>query len=119
MGYELRHSGNTNSRPEFTRRAFLSSLVSAAILAPHAMGQQQTATDMAERFRQMSEDYERKGLAEPFKGITTNGNVIPDLFEISPSGVSTESVRNAADRFITSLTSVQISRTMFPVDDSE
>ncbi len=119
MGHELRHSGNTDSRPEFTRRAFLSSLVSAAILAPRAIGQQQTATDMAERFRQMSEDFERKGLAEPFKGITTKGNVLPGLFEISPSGVSTEPVRNAADKFITSLTNVQLSRTMFPVDDTE
>jgi hypothetical protein len=120
MENKLRHSGDANSGPQLhTRRAFLSSLISAAILAPRATGQQQTATDMAERFRQMSEDYERKGLAEPFKGITTDGNVIPDLFEIGPTGVSTEPVRNAADRFITSLTNVQLSRTMFPVDDIE
>jgi hypothetical protein len=120
MGHKLRHSSDTDSRPEFqTRRAFLSSLISAAILAPRAICQQQNATDMAERFRQMSEDFERKGLAEPFKGITTNGNIIPDLFEIGPSGVSTEPVRNAAERFITSLTNVQLSRTMFPVDDTE
>jgi hypothetical protein len=37
---------------------------------------------MAERFRQMSEDFERKGLSEPFKGITSNGHLVPDLFEI-------------------------------------
>lgn len=119
MANELRHAGHPDSRPEFTRRAFLSSLISAAILATRAIGQQQTAADMAERFRQMSEDFERKGLAEPFKGITTNGNVLPGLFEIGPSGVSTEPVRNAADTFITSLTNVQLSRTMFPVDDTE
>ena len=120
MRHKLRHSSVTDSRPQLqTRRAFLSSLVSAAILDPRAICQQQNPTDMAERFRQMSEDFERKGLAEPFKGITTNGNIIPDLFEIGPSGVSTEPVRNAADRFITSLTNVQLSRTMFPVDDSE
>jgi hypothetical protein len=102
-----------------TRRDFISSLISAAVLAPWVMGQgqKQTPTDMAERFRQMSEQYEQEGLANPFKGITTNGQVIPGLFEISPSGVSTEPVRNAAERFIATLSNVQVARTMFPADD--
>ena len=65
----------------------------------------------------MSEDYELKGLAEPFRGITTAGNVMPGLFEIRPSGVSTEPIRNAAERFIATLTTVQLIRTMFPIED--
>lgn len=65
----------------------------------------------------MSEDYEQKGLADPFRGITTNSGVVPGLFEIKPSGVSTEPVRNAAEKFIATLTSVQLARSMFPVDD--
>jgi hypothetical protein len=102
-----------------TRRDFLSSLISAAVLAPWAIGQEQkqTPSDMAERFRQMSEDGEKEGLAAPFKGITTNGQVMPGLFEIAPSGVSTDPVRNAAEKFIATLTNVQLARTMFPVDD--
>ena len=102
-----------------TRRDFISSVISAAVLAPWALGQEQkqTPADMAERFRQMSEDGEKEGLASPFKGITTNGQVMLGLFEISPSGVSTEPVRNAAEKFIATLTNVQLSRTMFPVDD--
>ena len=67
----------------------------------------------------MSEDGEKEGLAAPFKGITTNGQVMPGLFEISPSGVSTEPVRNAAEKFIATLSNVQLARTMFPVDDPE
>lgn len=74
---------------------------------------------MAERFHKMSEDFEKGGLAEPFKGITTNGEVVPELFAIKPSGVSTEAVRNAAERFIATLTPVQLARTMYPVDDVE
>jgi hypothetical protein len=89
------------------------------VLAPWAFGQEQTPAETAERFRQMSEDYEKEGLAAPFRGITTNGNLIPNLFQISPSGVSTEPVRNAAEKFIASLTSVQLARTMFPVDDAQ
>ena len=53
----------------------------------------------------------------PFHGITTDYHLIPGLFEIKPTGVSTEPVRNAAERFIGTLTNVQLGRTMFPVDD--
>lgn len=67
----------------------------------------------------MSEDFETKGLAEPFKGITTDGKVVPGLFPIQSTGVSTEPVRNAAEAFLASLSNVQRSRTLFPVDDSE
>jgi hypothetical protein len=72
---------------------------------------------MAERFRQISEEDEAKGLAEVFKGITTNGSVLPGRFEISPTGVSTEPVRVAAEKFISTLSSVQLARSLFPVDD--
>ena len=118
MGHKLHHSGDIYSGPRLAmRRGFLSSLISATVLAPWAFSQERAQTDMAERFRQMSEEFEEKGLAAPFRGITTDGKAIPGLFEISPSGVSTEPVRNAAEKFIASLTSVQLTRTMFPVDD--
>ena len=39
-------------------------------------------------------------LAEPFKGLTTNGTVQPGLFPIRTSGVSTRPVRDAATRFL-------------------
>ena len=100
-----------------SRREFLSSLVSAFVLLPWAYGQDKNPVSTAEKFRQWSEEYEREGLAAPFKGVTTNGEVVPGLFEISPTGVSTESVRNAAEKLIASLTAVQLARTMFPVDD--
>lgn len=120
--HKLHHPGHTHTHPEPpfpTRRDFLFSLISAAVLVPWAFGQnqKQTPADVAEHFRQMSEEYEQEGLAAPFRGITTDGKVIPGLFEISPSGVSTEPIRNAAEKFIDSLTNVQLARTMFPIDD--
>lgn len=104
-----------------TRREFLFSMICTTVLAPWAMGQQprQSPAEMAQRFRKISEEYEKEGLAAPFKGITTNGQVMPGLFEIRPSGVSTEPVRNAAERFIASLSPLQLARTMYPVDDVE
>lgn len=103
--------------PGLTRRTFYSTVLPGVLLAPNAFPQ--NAPDMAERFRQMSADYERKGLAEPFKGITANGTVEPGLFGIHSSGVSTAPVRNAAERFLASLTEEQRGRTMFAVDDPE
>jgi hypothetical protein len=102
-----------------SRREFLGSLIAAGLLSPWAFAQSapDSPAEMAERFRQISEDYERKGLAEPFRGITTNGQVEPALFQISPTGVSTEPVRNAAEKFIATLSHVQLARTLFPVDD--
>ena len=43
------------------------------------------------------------GLAEPYKGVTTNGSVESGLFPIASTGVSTEPVRIATDRFLASL----------------
>jgi hypothetical protein len=116
---KLHHPGHAHSKPDAaSRRAFLSSLISAFMFSPFAYGQNdKNPVGMAERFRKMSEDAEQKGLADPFRGITTNGDVVPGLFQISPSGVSTEPVRNAAERFITSLNNEQLAKTMFPVDD--
>ena len=125
MSQKLHHHGHHHHHhPESpnhgpSRRAFLSTLISAAVFAPWAYGQEQTPAETAERFRQISEEAEAKGLAEPFKGITTNGSVLPGLFQISPTGVSTEPVRVAAERFISTLTSVQLARTMFPMDDPQ
>lgn len=100
-----------------TRRAFLSALIPGAILTTRGFAQR--PADLAERFRRMSEEAERAGLAEPFKGITARGQVAAGLFPIQSTGVSTEPVRNAAERFLSSLTAEQRARTMFEIDDPE
>ena len=58
--------------------------------------QQPAQQSREERFRTMSKAAEDKGLAEAYKGITTDGNLIPGLFPIRSTGVSTEPVRKAA-----------------------
>lgn len=120
MCKKVHHHGHTHDKPGFaSRREFLASLAAAFVLTPWALGQEPTSADTAERFRRMSEDAEREGLATPFRGITTDGKVIPDLFKITPSGVFTEPVRIAAEKFISTLTNVQLARTLFPVDDPQ
>lgn len=75
--------------------------------------------DLMERFRNMSREAEKKGLAEPFKGVTANGTVEPGLFAVKSTGVSTEPVRKAAAAFLASLTDEQRTKTKFAVDDDE
>ena len=84
-------------------------------MAPDA----QVNQDRTQRVRQMSTDAETRGLAEPFKGVTANGEIPPGLFAVKSSGVSTELTRKAAERFLSALTQPQRARTMFAVDDPE
>jgi hypothetical protein len=76
-------------------------------------------SDRVARFPAMSRAAEEKGLAEPFKGITTNGEVSKGLFPVRSTGVSTEPVRLAAEKFLAALSDEQRRKTQFPVDDVE
>ncbi|HEY3456442.1 MAG TPA: DUF3500 domain-containing protein [Bryobacteraceae bacterium] len=109
--------GHHHDATHLTRRTLFSTLIPGAILTSDAFPQ--NTVSMAERFRKMSADYERKGLADPFKGITANGTVESGLFGIHSTGVSTAAVRTAAERFLASLSQQQRNRTMFAVEDPE
>jgi hypothetical protein len=61
----------------------------------------------------------RDPLAEPFKGVTANGTVVPGLFPIRATGVTTAPVRQAAAAFLAQLTPDQRQKTAFGVDDGE
>ena len=70
---------------------------------------------MPERFRRMQENAERL-LAEPFIGVTTDGAVLPGLFPLAATGVSTRPIKDAADAFLASLDGEQRARATFPID---
>jgi hypothetical protein len=69
--------------------------------------------------QQRSTAAEKQGLAEPFKGVTAAGTVMPNLFGIKSTGVSTAAVTKAASAFLAALSAEQRGRTAFPVDDDE
>ncbi len=56
-------------------------------------------------------------LAEPFRGITTDGQVVPDLFLLRPTGVPTTPITDAAEALLASLHQDQRDRARFAVDD--
>ena len=64
-------------------------------------------------------DAAKKALAEPFKGITTDGKIVPGLYSVGKTGVSTEPIRRAADDFIAALTAPQRAKALFPVTSNE
>jgi hypothetical protein len=76
-------------------------------------------SDRQDRFREMSASAEQRGLAEPFRGVTANDELVYGLYPIESTGVSTEPVVNAASAFLDALTDEQRIATTFPVDDPE
>jgi hypothetical protein len=110
-----------HARSSQTRRQFISALFAASVVAPYAIGQANAAdrNQLAEGYRRISEERERTGLAEAFKGITTNGIIIPGLYPIAASGRPTDAVRHAALHYMATLSDQQLVRTMFSVDDAQ
>ncbi len=72
-----------------------------------------------QRSMQFSNAMNERGLAEPFRGITTDGNVQPGLFEIRSTGISTAPVSAAASAFLATLNADQRERISFGIDDDE
>src|SRR5262245_51233115 len=101
-------------------------LTCSVLFGPEVASQSQTPArtpeflrQRADEFLQRSKDAERSGLAEPFKGLTTNGRTEPGLFAIRSTGVSTEPVRKATDAFLAALTPALRGKAVFDVNDPE
>jgi hypothetical protein len=101
-------------------------LVVSVLLPPVLTSQSQTPARTAEFLRQRADDFRKRsiaaeadGLARPFKGITTNGQIEPGLFAIRATGVSTEAARNATEAFLAALSPAQRAKTTYGIDDPE
>jgi hypothetical protein len=60
-----------------------------------------------------------KAVDEPFMGNTTDGAIVPGLFPIRATGISTQTIREAAEAYLGSLNAKQRARALFPVDARE
>jgi hypothetical protein len=94
-------------------------LTGVAAVAMRSGAAQPADEPRSARFARMSRDAEAKGLADPFKGVTADGTVAPNLFAITSTGVSTAPVQKAAAAFIATLSADQRTRTLYGVDDPE
>jgi hypothetical protein len=91
-------------------------LLLVAVLAVAGVAMQQP---FQQRRVTQSANAEKAGLAEPFKGITSDGTVREGLFPLRSTGVSTEPVQRAAAAFLKILTPEQRQKTLFGVEDDE
>ncbi len=60
-----------------------------------------------------------KMLNEPFRGITTDGHVIPDLFAPRPEGAPTLAMIEAANALLAVMSPEQKKTSCFPVDSNQ
>ena len=73
------------------------------------------ASPLPERMQRYREDG-NAAVAEPLRGVTVDGTVIPGLFSIQPTGVSTRPIRDAVSAFLAALPPEQRSAATFPID---
>src|SRR5262249_58196900 len=72
-----------------------------------------------DELRRLSLAAEGPGLAERFRGITTNGTVETGLSAIRSTGVSTASVRKAPDAIIPGLTADPHQHAIYPLEHDQ
>ena len=116
-------------RRQVSRSAWVSSVVlvfaagaAGALIAAQGGAPTQAPQDKQKRIADWttrSRQIEAKGLADPFKGVTTDGTVSANLFAVKSTGVSTAPVQKAAAALLAALTPDQRKRTAFDVDDPE
>jgi len=58
-------------------------------------------------------------LAQPFKGITTDGTLVPGLYSLQDTGLSTAHLKDACEWFLETLRPEMRVAAMFPVDADE
>ncbi|KAJ9238812.1 hypothetical protein DTO207G8_1352 [Paecilomyces variotii] len=56
---------------------------------------------------------------EPYKGVTSDGNIIPDLFKIQDEGVDTGKIVQATENLLSKLSPEQKSKLQYPVNAHE
>ena len=99
-----------------SRRLYLATafaaLAATGLVVTSARPQRRTG---GSRFAQL----ERAAIAQPFVGVTADGNVQAGLFPVRSTGISTRPVLDAARAFLAALPDEQRGRARFAVDDPE
>ncbi|HEX6511009.1 MAG TPA: DUF3500 domain-containing protein [Chloroflexota bacterium] len=61
----------------------------------------------------------KEGLSESFKGVTSDGQIVPGLYSIQRTGVSTQPILEAAEAFLACLTPEQRRQACFDLEAKE
>ena len=60
-----------------------------------------------------------RAMGEPFRGLTTSNGLVEGLYPLRKTGVSTASVREAAEAMLATLGTAELSRAHFAIEDPE
>jgi hypothetical protein len=93
-------------------------LALVALVATNAVSQSQYPENLLRQKGTFSSAGAR-ALGEPFVGLTTSAGKLEGLFPLRSTGVSTLPIMNAADAFLATLSTIDLSRTHFSIDDPE
>lgn len=58
-------------------------------------------------------------LEEPYKGVTTDGNIIPDLFPVQDEGIPVEKIVDSVEKVLKQLTPEQRTKVTYPLNAKE
>ena len=100
------------SRPDY--RPFLPGPSQSKIAGPDARAHAQARLQSA-RAQELFGAWDRL-LAEPFRGITADGKVIPGLYALAPNGAPAAAMAEAVRALLARLSAAERAATCFPVD---
>lgn len=93
-------------------------LVGAALIGGTVLSQSQYPPNLLNQKGNFSRGA-ATAMGEPFSGVVTSGGRIEGLFPIRSTGVSTAPLQAAAAKFLSTLSTIDLSRTHFAIDDPE
>ena len=94
------------------------SIVGSMLFATTILSQSQYPINLLEQKGNFSAGAAR-ALGQPFRGVATSDGIDSGLFPIKSTGVSTAPIREAADNFLATLSTADLSRTHFAINDPE
>jgi hypothetical protein len=102
----------------FHKFASLSAFISLAASST-SFAQGRDPAEFPELSRTLGAQMEARGLAEPYKGVTTDGNIVEGLYPLESTGVDTSSLIEATNAFIATLSDEQKETTLHAADALE
>lgn len=100
-----------------TMTRYLFTITLALLTASASLAQR--PGDRSDRMRERSRQIDARLADDPYVGIHASSGLQRGLYRIESTGVSTEPVRLAAEKFLAALSAEQRAKTTFAVDDDE
>ena len=105
-------------RPLQIIRKVVAAIIAISSAANIAYSQSQYPSNLLEQKGNFSAGAAR-ALGQPFQGVTTSDGIIQGLFPVKSTGQQTTLIREAAERFLATMSTADLSRVHFAISDPE